>query len=70
MAVYDKKESVRVNYKPEIYSSKLRWRLMKGTNGIYSGTVGYLSRRGIQNKLIVYGLITVKPEDSTKHGFL
>ena len=43
---------------------------MKGTNGIYSGTVGYLSRRGIQNKLIIYGLITAKPEDSTKHGFL
>ena len=70
MAVYDKKENVRVNYKPEIYSSKLRWRLMKGTNDIYSGTVGYLSRRGIQNKLIIYGLITAKPEDSTKHGFL
>ena len=70
MAVYDKKENVRVNYKPEIYSSKLRWRLMKGTNDIYSGTVGYLSRRGIQNKLIIYGLITVKPEESTKHGFL
>jgi len=66
-----KRKNVRVNYKPEeIYSSKLRWRLMKGTNGIYSGTVGYLSRRGIQNKLIIYGLITAKPEDSTKHGSL
>ena len=43
---------------------------MKGTNGIYSGTVGCLSRRGVQNKLIVYGLITVKPEESTMHGFL
>ena len=43
---------------------------MKGTNDIYSDTVGYLSRRGIQNKLIIYGLITAKPEDSTKHGFL
>ena len=43
---------------------------MKGTNGIYSGTVGYLSRRGIQNKLIIYGLIASKPEGSTKHGFL
>ena len=43
---------------------------MKGTNGIYSGTVGYLSRKGIQNKLIIYGLITAKPEDSTKHGSL
>ena len=35
---------------------------MKGTNGIYSGTLGYLSRMGIQNKLIIYGLITAKPE--------
>ena len=70
MAVYDKKENVRVNYKPEIYSSKLRWRLMKGTNGIYLSTAGYLSRRGIQNKLIIYDLITAKPEDSTKHDFL
>ena len=35
---------------------------MKGTNDIYSGTVGYLSHRGIQNKLIIYGLITAKPE--------
>ena len=43
---------------------------MKGTNDIYSGTVGYLSRRGIQNKLMIYGLITVNPEESTKHGFL
>ena len=43
---------------------------MKGTNGIYSSTVGYLSRRGVQNKLIIYGFITAKPEDSTKHGFL
>ena len=51
-------------------SFKLRWRLMKGTNDIYSGTVGYLSRRGIQNKLVIYGLTTVKPEGSMKHGFL
>ena len=29
---------------------------MKGTNDIYSDTVGYLSRRGIQNKLVIYGL--------------
>ena len=43
---------------------------MKGTNDIYSGTLGYLNRRGIQNKLVIYGLTTVKPEDSTKHGFL
>ena len=53
---------------------------MKGTNGIYLSTAGYLSRRGIQNKLIIYGLITVKPEvlrsmvffkpeDSTARGF-
>ena len=42
---------------------------MKGTNDIYSGTVGYLSHRGIQSKLVIYGLTTVKPEDSTKHGF-
>ena len=70
MVVYEEEKSVRVNYKPEIYSSKLRWRLMKGTNDIYSGTVGYLSRRGIQIKLVIYGLTTVKPEDSTKHGFL
>ena len=66
-----KRKNVRVNYKPEdIYSSKLRWRLMKGTNDIYSGIVGYLSHRGIQSKLVIYGLTTVKPEDSTKHGFL
>lgn len=66
-----KRKNVRVNYKPdEISSSKLRWRLMKGTNGIYLSTSGYLSRRGIQNKMIIYGLITAKPEDSTKHGFL
>ena len=64
-----KRKNVRVNYKLEIYSSKLRWRLMKGTNGIYSGTVGYLSRRGIQIKLVIYGLTAVKPEDSMKHGF-
>ena len=30
---------------------------MKGTNDIYSDTVGYLSRRGIQNKLVIYGLL-------------
>ena len=66
-----KRKNVRVNYKPEeIYSSKLRWRLMKGTNDIHSGTVGYLSRRGIQNKLVIYGFATVKPEDSTEHGSL
>ena len=53
-----------------IPSFKLRWRLMKGTNDIYSGTVGYLSRRGIQIKLVIYGLTTVKPEDSTEHGSL
>ena len=42
---------------------------MKGTNDIYSGTVGYLSRRGIQSKLVIYGFTTVKPEDSTARGF-
>ena len=29
---------------------------MEGTNDIYSDMVGYLSRRGIQNKLVIYGL--------------
>ena len=43
---------------------------MKGTNDIYSDTVGYLNRRGIQNKLVICGFTTVKPEDSTEHGFL
>ena len=43
---------------------------MKGTNDIYLGTVGYLSRRGIQNKLVIYGLTTVKPEDFMEHGSL
>ena len=42
---------------------------MEGTNGIYLSATGYLSRRGIQNKLIIYGLITAKPEDSTARGF-
>ena len=51
-------------------SFKLRWRLMKGTNDIYSDTVGYLSRRGIQSKLVIYGFTTVKPEVSTEHGSL
>ena len=43
---------------------------MKGTNGIYSGTVGYLSRRGIQIKLVIYGLTTAVPENFMAHGFL
>ena len=65
------KENVRINYKPEeIYSSKSRWRLVKGTNGIYLSTAGYLSRGRIQNNLIAYGLIAAKPEDSMEHGFL
>ena len=51
-------------------SFKLRWQLMKGTNDIYSDTVGYLSCRGIQSKLVIYGFTTVKPEDSTEHGSL
>ena len=51
-------------------SFKLKWRLMKGTNDIYSDTVGYLSRRGIQSKLVIYGFTTVKQEDSTEHDSL
>lgn len=43
---------------------------MKGTNGIYLSTAGYLSRRGVQNKLIIYGLIIAEPKDLTKHGSL
>ena len=51
-------------------SFKLRWRLMKGTNDTYSDTVGYLSRRGSQSKLVIYGFTTVMPEDSTEHSSL
>ena len=43
---------------------------MKGTNDIHSDTVGCLNRRGIQSKLVIYGVTTVKPEDSTEHGSL
>ena len=53
---------------------------MKGTNDIYSDTVGYLSRRGIQNKLVIYGLpqlsrrilqsmVLFKPESFTARVF-
>ena len=43
---------------------------MKGTNGIYLSTAGYLSRRGIKSNLIVYGLITAEPENFMAHNFL
>ena len=43
---------------------------MKGTNGVYSDTVDYLSRREIWSKLVIYASTTVKPEDSTEHGSL
>ena len=53
---------------------------MKGTNDMYSDTVGYLSRRGIQNKLVIYGLpqlsrrilqsmVLFKPESSMARVF-
>ena len=51
-------------------SFRLRWRLMKGTNDIYSDTVSYLSRRGALSNLVIYGFTRVKPEDSTEHSSL
>ena len=53
---------------------------MKGTNDMYSDMVGYLSRRSIQNKLVIYGLlqlsrkslqsmVLLKPESSTARVF-
>ena len=53
---------------------------MKGTNDMYSDMVGYLSRRSVQNKLVIYGLLQLsrnslqsmvlfKPESSMARVF-